>query len=307
MELLYWFASIRTPFWDAVMSFVTHLGEETAFLTVALAVFWCVDKRRGYYLLMVGFVGTVCNQFLKIMVRAPRPWVRDPGFPIVEDARMQAGGYSFPSGHTQCAVGYLGGIARFTQWLWVRLLALALAAMVAVSRLYLGVHTPADVGTSLVLAAAMVFLLYPLVESILWFPSRMYGVLGGMVGISVAFVLFMERYPFPVGTEYLAGTLKNAYSLTGASAGMLAVYALDTRWVRFSTKAAWWGQAVKLAAGLVLVTAVKVLLKAPLDTLCGGHPAAHALRYFLVTLTAGSVWPLTFRFLGRRKSSRHSL
>jgi len=60
MSLLYWFESVRTPVLDTLMSLVTHLGEETFFMAAALFVFWCVDKRRGYYLLSVGFAGTTC-------------------------------------------------------------------------------------------------------------------------------------------------------------------------------------------------------------------------------------------------------
>ena len=66
MDLLYWFASIRTPVMDTVMSLITHLGEETFFMVAALFVFWCVDKRRGYYLLSVGFAGTLVSQWLLI-------------------------------------------------------------------------------------------------------------------------------------------------------------------------------------------------------------------------------------------------
>ena len=91
-------------------------------MAAALYVFWCVDKRRGYYLLSVGFVGTLANQWLKIACRIPRPWVRDPNFTIVSSARAEAGGYSFPSGHTQCAAGWLGGIARFTRRRWLQVL-----------------------------------------------------------------------------------------------------------------------------------------------------------------------------------------
>ena len=156
MELLYWFESVRTPVLDALMSLVTHLGEEACFMAAALLVLWCVDKRRGYYLLTVGFAGTLASQWLKIACRVPRPWVRDPGFTIVESARAEAGGYSFPSGHTQCAVGWLGGVARFSRSVWVRIVCVALLLAVPVSRMYLGVHTPADVGVSFVLAAALV-------------------------------------------------------------------------------------------------------------------------------------------------------
>lgn len=90
MSFLYWLESIRCPFLDAVMQAFTCFGEELAFLLLALTIFWCVSKEEGYYLLFVGFFGTVLNQFLKLLCRIPRPWVRDPSFTIVESARSGA-------------------------------------------------------------------------------------------------------------------------------------------------------------------------------------------------------------------------
>lgn len=301
MELLYWFETIRTPALDAAMSLVTRLGEETFFMVAALFVFWCVDKRRGYYLLAVGFTGTLINQWLKIVCRVPRPWVRDPHFTIVESARHGAAGYSFPSGHTQSAVGVFGGVARFTRRWWLRCVCLVLLVLVSVSRMYLGVHTPADVGVSFAVTAALVLLLYPLIESTLWFPGRMYVILGVLLGASGAFVAFVELFPFPadVDAANLAGAVKNAWSMAGAVGGMLLACLFDNRLLQFPNRAPWWGQLVKLLGGLVLVVLVKSLLKAPLLALCGGHQAAHALRYFLMVLTAGALWPMTFRFFER--------
>ncbi len=301
MELLYWFETIRTPALDAAMSLVTRLGEETFFMVAALFVFWCVDKRRGYYLLAVGFTGTLINQWLKIVCRVPRPWVRDPHFTIVESARDGAAGYSFPSGHTQSAVGVFGGVARFTRRWWLRCVCLVLLVLVSVSRMYLGVHTPADVGVSFAVTAVLVLLLYPLIESTLWFPGRMYVILGVLLGVSGAFVAFVELFPFPADVDgaNLAGAVKNAWSMAGAVGGMLLACLFDNRLLQFPNRAPWWGQLVKLLGGLVLVVLVKSLLKAPLLALCGGHQAAHALRYFLMVLTAGALWPMTFRFFER--------
>ena len=301
MALLYWFESVRTPVLDTLMSLVTHLGEETFFMVAALFVFWCVDKRRGYYLLSVGFVGVLVNQWLKIVCRVPRPWVKDPDFTIVESARAEAAGYSFPSGHTQTAAGFFGGIARFTNQLWLRIACIAILILVSVSRMYLGVHTPADVGVSLVVAAVLVFALYPLIESTLWFPNRIYIILGVLLALSLSFVGFMEFFPFPadIDAANLGEAVKNAYSMTGAVAGMLAVSILDNRLIQFPNRAPWWGQAVKLAAGLALVVLVRTLLKAPLLALFGGHAIAHAVRYFIMVLVAGAIWPLTFRFFQR--------
>ena len=120
MDILYALEKIRTPFWNGVMSAVTQLGGEVIFIVAAVVVFWCVSKWEGYYLMTIAFCGTVLNQFLKLICRVPRPWVRDPNFTIVESARAEATGYSFPSGHTQNAIGLFGGMARWggRHWRW---------------------------------------------------------------------------------------------------------------------------------------------------------------------------------------------
>lgn len=63
MQLLYTLEAMRTPFLDTVMSLVTHLGEELVFMAVAVFVFWCVDKYRGYYLLTVGCLWPLTFRF----------------------------------------------------------------------------------------------------------------------------------------------------------------------------------------------------------------------------------------------------
>ena len=111
MTFLYFLENIRIPILNDLMLAVTYLGDEIAFLVVALILFWCCDKRAGYYLLSVGFLGTILNQFMKLWFRIPRPWVLDEDFTIIEQAREGASGYSFPSGHTLRAVGTFGSIA----------------------------------------------------------------------------------------------------------------------------------------------------------------------------------------------------
>ena len=154
------------------------------------------------------------------------------------------------------------------------------------------------------IGVVLVFALYPLLESTLWFPNRMYLIIAAMLALSGAFVVYMELTVPPVGSAEVlmeaygnwAEAHKNAYSLLGAVSGVLPVYFFDSKVLQFPTRAPWWGQIVKLAGGVALVLAVKTLLKAPLLAFCGGHDAAHALRYFLVVLVAGCLWPMTFRF-----------
>ena len=94
-------AELRTPLLDTLMQGVTELGGETLFMLFMLVVFWCVDKNKGYFLMLLCFTGTAVNQMLKITFCIPRPWVLDPSFEIVESARAGATGFSFPSGHME--------------------------------------------------------------------------------------------------------------------------------------------------------------------------------------------------------------
>lgn len=297
MDILYALEKIRTPFWNGVMSAVTQLGGEVIFIVAAVVVFWCVSKWEGYYLMTIAFCGTVLNQFLKLICRVPRPWVRDPNFTIVESARAEATGYSFPSGHTQNAIGLFGGMARWGGRRWVRLGLTALALGIAFSRMYLGVHTPADVGVSLVLAAALVLGLYPLMRRAQEKPRYMGYVLAAMLVVSGAFVVFVEAYGFSADTdaENLASGIGNAWKMLGAVAGMTLAWLLDRRYIHFETQAVWWVQVIKVVVGMALLLAIKSGLKAPLLALLGHEGLAGGVRYFLLVLVAGAVWPLVFR------------
>lgn len=295
MQVLYALESIRSPFFDTVMSVITRLGEETVFMVVALFVFWCVSKRHGYYLLAVGFAGTVLNQFLKLLCRIPRPWVLDSSFTIVESARAQATGYSFPSGHTQNAVGTFGGIARFTRRKWVRVTAIVIAVLVPLSRMYLGVHTPLDVGVAAVTAVILLLVLYPVMERSDSRPGLMAAVIAVMIALSVGYLLFVSLYRFPadVDVENLAHGVENAWKLMGATLGLLAAWWLDVAFIHFDTRAVWYVQAIKLVGGLALTMAIKAGLKAPLIALLGADVGG-AVHYAVMVLFAGAVWPMTF-------------
>lgn len=298
MAFLRFLEGIRIPGLNEVMLLITQLGEETAFLVAALILFWCVDKYRGYYVLAVGFIGTLMNQFLKLLFRIPRPWVLDSNFTILEDARETATGYSFPSGHTQSAVGTFGAIGYTTKRRWVRIAAIAIAVLVPFSRMYVGVHTPKDV----LVAAAMAVILIVVLRPVVLGNTKKYMpvLLGIMTAMAIAFMCYVEFYPFPkdMDAHNLASGVKNAYTLTGALMGLLVVYTVDEKWLQFTTKAVWWAQILKVALGLGAVLAVKSGLKTPLNALLG-ESIGRSARYFLIVVVAGIVWPLTFRWFAK--------
>ena len=306
MELLYVFEKIRNPILDAFFTAVTLLGDEAAFIVMILVLFWCIDKRAGYYLSAVGFCGAILNLGLKMTFRVPRPWVLDPDFTIVESAREAATGYSFPSGHTQNAVGIYLATAMSQKRRWATVLGAFAIVCVPISRMYLGVHTPWDVGTSFVLAIALALVLYPLFR-------RTEN--GGLAALAVlltpaivcgaACMLYFALALFPAdAAAELAHSNENVFKMTGAAAAMLLTAVIDTKYLHFDTRAPWYAQILKAVLGLAVVMGLKAALK-PVLTAFLPLNAADFIRYFLIVVAAGIVWPLTFPFfasLGKGKT-----
>ena len=297
MQILYFLESIRTPFWDAVLGGITYLGYETVTIAVPLFIYWCVSKKWGCYTLLVSFFSLYINQVAKIFCRVSRPWVAYPGFTIVENARAAAEGYSFPSGHTADVVCTLGSWSMFTKKKWLRVVFIILIATVSFSRMYLGVHYPADVLFSLVVSTALVFALYALYsrgEGI----SRRFRYSFFLVALlSFAFVLFVNLHAWPadIEIENLLSARKNGYLMAGISLAMLIGIYFDKKVIDFRVKAPWWAQILKTGLGLALVLAIKSGLKLILpEALWWTAP-----RYFLATVFATCVWPLTFPWFAR--------
>ena len=301
MDFLKLLEGIRTGFGDFFFSTVTHLGEETLFILIGLVFFWCINKKEGYYLLSIGFIGTVLNQFLKLLFRIPRPWVKDPDFTIVESARAGATGYSFPSGHTQSSVGIFGGIARWNKNIWLRIVCVLICILVPLSRMYLGVHTPLDVGVYIVVALILIFGLYPLINKCFENEKAMRIILAFIAVLSLGYLLFVLLYKFPadIDAQNLASGTKNAYKMLGCTLGILVAYEVDVRFIKFDTKATFLAQVLKFVAGLIPLLLIKEGMRAPLNLLCGGTYLADGLRYFLIVVFAGCIWPLTFKWFGK--------
>jgi len=305
MNILYYLESIRTPAGDAFFSAITQLGDETMAILLGVIIYWCVSKKWGAYTIVVTFMSLYVNQIAKIICRVPRPWVMDPGFTIVESAREAAEGYSFPSGHTADIVCTLGSWARFTKHKWVRFLFIVLIALVAFSRLYLGVHYPKDVLFSLVVGIVLIFALYPVYTPDTGVSVRLRVSFLVICLLSVAFMIFMYVHTWP--TDIDAGNLysarKNSFLMIGVTTGMLTGIYFDKKVLDFRVKAPWWGQILKVVIGIVLLVLVKDGLKAILpDRLFWNAP-----RYYLVVVFATCVWPLSFPLFSGTKGNHDAV
>lgn len=127
-------------FWRGI-SLLGDLGWFWIFTALLLALN-CKTRAVGLTALAALALSTfISNVIIKNAVMRPRPFEALPQLlPLV----THASGYSFPSGHTTAAFA-----CAFTYWRLLPKLfgafAVVLAALIAFSRLYLGVHYPLDV------------------------------------------------------------------------------------------------------------------------------------------------------------------
>ncbi|MDN4606637.1 phosphatase PAP2 family protein [Sporosarcina highlanderae] len=147
----------ETPYLTPIMKGFSFIGSTKVVMFLIIAVtallFWVFRARTSAYFFFFATVGTgALNQTLKHIFKRERP----------EFHRIaEAVGYSFPSGHTMMAFS-LYAMAVILLWRQIRttsgkiaLLAFAIFmfGMIALSRIYLGVHYPSDIAGGIVVSA----------------------------------------------------------------------------------------------------------------------------------------------------------
>jgi membrane-associated phospholipid phosphatase len=147
-------------------SVITDLGSNLGYLVILSLVYWCIDKRAGQGLSYASLISATLNIWSKYLWGIPRPGdaaldglLERAGIGRRVAPPRQATLPSFPSGHAQGAAvtwGYVAYCASAgpTRRRWVWYVAVPLVALIAFSRLYLGVHFPQDVLVGLAIGAA---------------------------------------------------------------------------------------------------------------------------------------------------------
>lgn len=149
-DILYALQSIRNPILDSVMITFTKLGD-AGILWIAIAaglMFTKKYRKCGVAMILSLLVSLItCNFVLKNLVMRDRPcWIDNAILLLIDNPND----YSFPSGHTYASV-----VSAYTIYLYHKnagRLALGVASIIALSRLYLFVHFPTDVAVSVILA-----------------------------------------------------------------------------------------------------------------------------------------------------------
>ena len=136
-------ANLRSPWLDAVMTAITHLGDGGVLFMAMALVMLCRPSSRSVgltLLLALALEILCCNGLLKPLLARARPFAAQGGISLLIDAPTDA---SFPSGHASAAFTAAAVLMFARRRLCVPVT--ILAVLIGFSRLYLYVHFPTDV------------------------------------------------------------------------------------------------------------------------------------------------------------------
>jgi undecaprenyl-diphosphatase len=141
---------LHRPVGDPIAARLTSLGDLwfVALISIPLGSWLAAKRPRDAQLLLLAFVASPLNSLIKELVGRSRPGPELLGFQSIINNDL-----SFPSGHVALAVAFYGVLIILARRTWppsparmALTAALGLAiALVALSRVYLGVHYPTDV------------------------------------------------------------------------------------------------------------------------------------------------------------------
>jgi len=280
IEIIKFVQSLSNPFLDFLFQLVTMMGEEEFNIIVVTLFLWCIQKDFGYRLGFAYLSSGIINTVLKDIFRIPRVI----GHPEIRSLRVEtATGYSFPSGHTQFTTSLWTSLAIQFRRKWIYAVGALIIMAVALSRLYLGVHTPLDVVGGFLIGAAWIFAANWIFDAASKSKNKAF---------LMGFIL-----PMLIGLWFFRNDAY--YKLAGTLLGYFIGYVVESRYIDYQVKAVLWKQALKFSVGMLGT----VLLRAGLKALLPPGLLSDFFRYLLIALWITVGAPFIFKTMSHGFSS----
>lgn len=260
-DIIRFIQSFHNPMLDKFFILLTMSAEEYSIIFVIALIFWCIDKRFGYKLAFAFISSSVFNMGFKDLFKIKRP-IGESG---IRSLRTEtATGYSFPSGHTQGAATLWTSLMLEFKRRWLYITGIAMIFLVALSRVYLGVHRPVDVLVGAILGISLTLLSNLIMDCI---------------DENKNYKLFLI-YLIPLILGLLFWKDKTYYELTGVSLGFCLGYIIETKYIKYEARCSLTKQIAKFIIGIGVLLLIRVILK----LILGDFLISDLFRYFIIGL-----------------------
>ncbi len=124
---------------DGFFALVSIIGTPFSFIFIGLIIYWSVDSKLGYRLMILLITVSAIVESLKMLLHTERPFWVDSEVAVEESQRTTS--YGMPSGHSTTPVVYFGMVLskKSENWKWV--ISIFVVTLIGLSRMVLGVHS----------------------------------------------------------------------------------------------------------------------------------------------------------------------
>lgn len=164
-DVVYWFNRHQNEFFNIFFKYATKLGEWIGGTLVFLVLLFGFKYKYAVLFLIAILATSLTAQFFKLKVypHEKRPAAYYEDLNQIKDVKKNKL-YSFPSGHTSAAFTIFSFIAFAGKRAIWQFVAFVLAALVGISRVYLGQHFLNDVIAGASLGLILTAILYVLIK-----------------------------------------------------------------------------------------------------------------------------------------------
>jgi membrane-associated phospholipid phosphatase len=295
------------PQLETFFYYISELGIEEFYLAVIPLIYWCIHKRLGKHLAFVFLISVMLNAIGKHAFRTPRPFWLESDLGLASEES-----YGVPSGHAQLATTTYLFVAGWVKKRWVWLVAIVMVILMAISRIYLGVHFWHDTLAGFLLGILV------LVAYVLWqrylardFDKQILGYrLMFAVALPISLALVYGLIRLIIGepdmgvawSDFIAeaeiASIEAVATGFGALLGACVGLLLEASRVRFRVDGAVWKRALRYVIGLAITLLIWGGLRAifPSDPLWLAIPL-RVVRYVAILLWVAYYAPMVFVWL----------
>ena len=309
ISFLLFLQDIRLSSGDALTSFMVWASHFVMayLLVVPVFIYWCLDKKKGLYILISLECCQTVNSIIKLTVCEFRPWMKDARIIPAEGALKEATGYAFPSGHTVAATNMYGGIACVYRN--KKLLAAVCSVMLlitAFSRNFLGVHYLHDVLAAFALSCLFLYMTAKLFAYLEQHPGKEDILLLSGVILSAVSLFYFNLKSYPMDYDASGALIADpgemiyeGYKVIGLFMALCICRYIEKRFIRFECPGLTAKGVIVSVIGMLPMYLINRYLEAPFAVVFGNNVAAFLAMAVLVIHVA-AVWPLVIKLVCNR-------
>jgi membrane-associated phospholipid phosphatase len=282
IEVIIFLQGLRNGFLDVFFNMVSFLGEESLYMLVLAVVYFTISKKHGELLAFTLLFTGLFNNTLKGIVNAQRPFQKYPD--DVTNLRPETStGQSFPSGHTQHFSAFLFTGSFILKKKYAYMTALVLTVLMAISRMYLGVHFLEDVSVALLLGFLTAYLF-----------SRFFYKLDDKNLMKVYITILIVFLPF-----LFLNNGEDLFKSYGMFSGFVLAMFIEKKYISFEIHNNISKNVLRVALALIVMLAVQMGLKvffsmfAELET--SSMNIFNMIRYFFIAFIGLGCYPILFK------------